>query len=149
MPKPPPPDSPFWKAWELGAGMHRRLYRLTGGKVGGKIGKAPILILHHVGRKSGTKRESPLIYVPDGDRCVIIASKGGVDKHPAWFHNLMAAGETTIEVGPDRRRVRPRVAEGEERERLWQRAVEIYKPYADYATYTSRQIPVVVLEPTT
>lgn len=146
MPKPPPPDSPFWKAWEVFTAQHKRVYRLTGGRIGGTFGKAPILILHHVGRKSGKRRESPLIHLPDGDRWVIVASKGGVDRHPAWFHNIMAAGEATAEVGRERHRVTPRVAEGDERARLWERLVAIYKPYADYATYTSRQIPVVVLE---
>ena len=146
MPKPPPPGSPFWKVWEVGTAVHRRLYRLTGGKIGGRMGKAPILILHHVGRRSGTRRESPLIYVPDGERCVIIASKGGVDRRPAWFHNLMAADETTIEVGPERRRVRPRVAEGEERERLWRVFVRSYPQAEAYTRFTDRVFPVVVLE---
>jgi F420H(2)-dependent quinone reductase len=146
MPKPPPPDHRFWKVWEVFTSQHKRVYRLTGGRIGGRMGRAPILVLHHVGRKSGKPRESPLIYVPDGDRWVVVASKGGVDKHPAWFHNVMAAGEATVEVGRERHRVTPRVAEGEERARLWDRAVGVYKPYADYATYTERQIPVGVLE---
>ena len=146
MPKPPPADSPFWKAWEVFTSFNKHLYRLSGGRVGGRLGKAPFLILHHVGRKSGKPRESPLIYLPDDDRWVIVASKGGIDRHPAWFHNLMSSQEATIEVGRDRYRVRPRVAEGDERARLWSRLVEIYKPYAEYATYTERQIPVVVLE---
>ncbi|MEV4020546.1 nitroreductase/quinone reductase family protein [Nonomuraea angiospora] len=79
---------------------------------------------------------------------VIVASKGGVGAHPARFHNLMAMETTEVELpGGERRRVRPRLAEGEERAALWGRLVAMYKPYADYATYTERQIPVVVLEP--
>ena len=112
---------------------------------------SPILLLHHVGAKSGTKRVSPLIFVPDadgdGDAIAIVASKGGVDKHPAWYHNLRAHPETEVELpGEGRRRVRARVLEGEERERWWSKAVAVYKPYAEYQTYTERQIPVVLLE---
>ena len=111
--------------------------------------KARICIVHHVGRKSGAaSAQSPLIYLADGDNVVVVASKGGVDKHPAWFHNVMAMDAVEVELpGGERRRMRPRVAEGDERERLWEQLVEIYKPYADYQTYTERQIPVVVLEP--
>ncbi len=108
---------------------------------------APILLLHHVGAKSGKKRVSPLIYVPVGDDVMIVASKGGVDKHPAWYHNLRANPETEVEVPREgKRRVRARVVTGEERERLWEKAVAVYKPYAEYQTYTERQIPVVLLE---
>ncbi|HEV2812214.1 MAG TPA: nitroreductase family deazaflavin-dependent oxidoreductase [Solirubrobacteraceae bacterium] len=147
MPKPPPPGSPFWKAWEVLTRVNIGLFRATGGRVGGKMGRAPILLLHHTGAKSGKTRVSPLIYVPDGDQVVVVASKGGVDKHPAWFHNLRANPETEVELPREgRRRVRARVAEGPERERLWEKAVAIYKPYAEYQTYTERQIPVVVLE---
>ena len=148
MPKPPPPDSPFWKLWEGMTRVNIALFRATGGRLGGSIGKARILLLHHTGRRSGQDRVSPLIYLQDGANVVVVASKGGVDKHPAWFHNLVAMESTEVELpGRERRRVRPRVAEGEERERLWPRLVGIYRPYESYATYTDRQIPVVVLEP--
>ena len=147
MPKPPPSSSKFWTAFNLGAALNVRLYRMSGGKIGGRIQKAPVLLLHHVGRKSGTARVSPLLYMPDGERLVIVASKGGTDKHPAWFHNIMATPETTVEVGRDTRRVRARRATEEERAQLWPRLVEVYKPYESYQGYTDRQIPVVVLEP--
>ena len=150
MPKPPPVDSKFWKAWEGLTRLNIVLFRATGGRVGGKLPGfgSRICILHHVGRKSGQPRQSPLIYLPDGEAVVVVASKGGVDRHPAWFHNVVAMDETDVELpGGVRRRVRPRVAEGSERERLWPRLVETYPPYADYATYTTREIPVVVLEP--
>ena len=108
---------------------------------------SPILLLHHVGAKSGKKRVSPLIYVPDGERVAVVASKGGVDRHPAWFHNLKANPDTVVELPREgRREVRARVTEGDERARLWDMAVEVYKPYAEYQTYTERRIPVVVLE---
>jgi F420H(2)-dependent quinone reductase len=150
MPKPPPADSPFWKAWEGFTRLNIVLFRATRGRVGGRMPgmKARICIVHHVGRKSGKKRQSPLIYLPDGDKVVVVASKGGVDKHPAWFHNVTAMDSVEVELpGGGRRRLRPRVADGEERARLWKELVEIYPPYAEYQTYTERQIPVVVLEP--
>ena len=152
MPKPPPPESSFWKLWEGFTRLNIALFRATGGRLGGRLPgtKARICILHHVGRKSGARRQSPLIYLEDGSNVVVVASKGGVDKHPAWFHNVMAMDATEVELpGGGRRTVRPRVAAGEERARLWPALVGIYKPYADYATYTTREIPVVVLEPAT
>ena len=149
MPKPPPPESPFWKLFGAATRVNVAVFKASGGRVGGKLGKAKVLLLHHAGRKSGKQRVTPLIFLEDGERAVIVASKGGVDKHPAWFHNLMAMDEAKAEL-PRRGSitVRPRVAEGEEREHLWDRLVAIYPPYRDYATYTDRQIPVVVLEPT-
>jgi deazaflavin-dependent oxidoreductase (nitroreductase family) len=142
------PESPvFWKAFGAMAKANTWIYRRTGGKVGGRMGRAPILLLHHVGAKSGTKRVTPLLHLPDGERVVIVASKGGVQKNPAWFHNLKAHPETEVEIGRERRPVRARVAEGEEREGLWRRLVEIYPNYAEYQRNTDRRIPVVVLEP--
>jgi deazaflavin-dependent oxidoreductase (nitroreductase family) len=149
VPKPPPPDSPFWKVFGAATKLNITLFRATRGRIGGSLPgvKARILILHHVGRKSGAHRESPLLYVSDGEDLAIIASKGGVDKHPAWYHNLMASPDTLVELpGGERRRVRARRAEGEERERWWRRAVDAYGPYEDYQSYTDRQIPVVLLE---
>jgi deazaflavin-dependent oxidoreductase (nitroreductase family) len=148
MPKPPPPSSPFWKAWEGFTRVNIALFRATGGRVGGRVGKAPILLLHHTGARSGRERVSPLIYLPDGDDLVIVASKGGVDRHPAWFHNLRAHPDTAVDVPREgRRSVRARVITDEaERARLWPLLDAIYPPYADYRGYTSREIPLVVLE---
>ena len=148
MPKPPPPSSPFWKAWEALTRVNIALFRLSGGRVGAKMPGfgSPILLLHHVGAKSGRRRVSPLIYVPDGDDLVVVASKGGVDRHPAWFHNLRAHPETEVELPREgRRRVRARVAEGAERERLWKLMNEVWPDYERYQTKTDRQIPVIVL----
>ena len=83
----------------------------------------------------------------DGADVVVVGSKGGTDTHPAWFHNLMAMSETEVEVGGQRRRVRPRLANAEERARLWPRLVELYPPYEEYQSFTSREIPVVSLKP--
>jgi deazaflavin-dependent oxidoreductase (nitroreductase family) len=107
-----------------------------------------MLLLDHVGAKSGAKRTSPLLYFPDGEDVVVVASKGGYPKHPAWFHNLMANPDTTVQVGTERRRVHARVATAEERGRLWPRAVRSYHGYADYqARSKGREIPLVILEP--
>lgn len=146
MRKPPPALSLFWKLLNLVAHVNVALYRLTGGRLGGRLGQAPILLVHHVGRRSGKARVTPLLYLADQDRLVIVASKGGSDRHPAWFHNLMANPGTTVEIGRERRRVRARQASEQERARLWPRLVEMYPSYATYQTHTDRLIPVVVLE---
>jgi deazaflavin-dependent oxidoreductase (nitroreductase family) len=99
-----------------------------------------------VGAKSGVKRTAPLLYIRDGDDVVIVASKGGFPKHPAWFHNLRANPDTTVQIGSERRPVRARVATPEERERLWPEAVAAYRDYARYQQRTDREIPLVILE---
>ena len=126
---------------------HTAVYRLTRGVIGHKVpGGPPMLLLDHVGAKSGNKRTSPLVYVQDGDDIVLVASKGGNPKNPAWFHNLKANPETTIQVGSEKRPVRARVASDEERKRLWPKAVETYSGYDGYQKRTKRKIPLVVLE---
>lgn len=107
-----------------------------------------MLLLDHVGAKSGTLRTSPLLYVEDGENLAIVASKGGFPKHPAWFHNLLANPDTFVQVGPERRPVHAREAGPEERDRLWGLAVDSYAGYRDYAARSKgREIPLVVLEP--
>ena len=131
-------------------GVHTWLYRRTGGRIGHRVPGVgpPMLLLDHVGAKSGAKRTSPLLYIPDGENVVIVASKGGYPKHPAWFHNLEAHPDTTAQIGPERRAVHARVAAPEERERLWPKVVEGYEGYADYqARSKGREIPLVILEP--
>jgi deazaflavin-dependent oxidoreductase (nitroreductase family) len=108
-----------------------------------------MLLLDHVGAKSGTLRTTPLLFVEDGQDLVLIASKGGFPKHPAWYHNLMAHPDTTVQVGSERRPVHARVARPEERERLWELADASYSGYKDYRARAGREIPLVVLEPRT
>jgi deazaflavin-dependent oxidoreductase (nitroreductase family) len=127
-------------------GMHKRVYRLTGGKVGGRIGKLPVLLLTTIGRKSGRPRTQPLAYTRVGDGYAVIASKGGAAQHPLWYLNLRANPLAEVTVGRDTRKVRARDAEGEERERLWCALADLYPGYDRYAQKTSRRIPVVVLE---
>lgn len=131
--------------------LHVALYRRSGGRIGGNIPGWPgarIALVDHVGARSGAKRVSPVMYLEDGDAIVVMASKAGQPTHPAWFHNLKANPETAIQVGPAVRRVRARVATGEERDRLWSRFVEMYPGSEFYRRNAkSRQIPIVVLDP--
>ena len=126
--------------------VHGGLYRMSGGKLGGSMRGAPVLLLRTLGRKSGKEYTTPLLFGRDGDNLVVIASKGGDPRNPAWYHNVMA-GEAEVQVAKEQHRVRAREAEGDERERLWADMVALYPDYADYQQKTSRRIPVVVLEP--
>jgi deazaflavin-dependent oxidoreductase (nitroreductase family) len=129
---------------------HTLVYRASGGRIGHRFpGAPPMLLLDHVGAKSGTKRTIPLVYVRDGDDIVIVASKGGHPRHPAWFHNLRANPETRVQIGSELRPVRARVATAEERKRLWPKAVRTYSGYRGYQERTDREIPLVILEPRT
>ncbi len=137
-----------WPVLNRLMGLHTMAYRASGGRVGHRIpGLPPMLLLDHVGARSGQPRTSVLLYVEDGGDVVIVASKGGYPKHPAWFHNLRAHPDAAVQIGPERRRVRARIASPSERERLWPRAVEAYSGYADYQRKADREIPMVILEP--
>jgi deazaflavin-dependent oxidoreductase (nitroreductase family) len=122
-------------------------FRANDGKVGGSFEGAPMLLLHHVGAKSGTERVTPLVFQPAEDRYVIFASKAGAPTNPDWFHNIVANPVTTIEVGGGEVPVIARVAEGDEREELWEKQKQLMPGFADYEKATTRTIPVVVLEP--
>ena len=126
---------------------HVRRYRETGGKVGHIWREgSTILLLTTTGRKSGERRTVPLIYVQDGDRYVIVASKGGAPQHPGWYQNIEKTPEVELQVKDEVFSARARLAKGEERERLWRLATTVWKYYDDYAKKTQREIPVVVLE---
>jgi F420H(2)-dependent quinone reductase len=132
----------------FGLTAHQWLYEKTDGRIGASLGSRPMLLLRHVGGKTGQRRISALLYVRDGDNYAVIASKGGNPKHPGWFHNLTANPDVEIQVGRERIPVRARVAEGDERARIWARANDVNKGgYDIYQTRTERKIPVVVLEP--
>ena len=127
---------------------HATVYRATRGVVGHRIpGAPPTLLLDHVGARSGTPRTTPLTYLRDGENLVLVASKGGHPKNPAWYHNLRANPDTMVQVGAQRRAVRARVATPAERRRLWPKVVELYGGYRDYQERTKREIPLVILEP--
>ena len=127
--------------------VNRVLYRATGGKIGGTMYGAPVLLLTTTGRKSGKKRAMPLLYLRDDGNLILVASSGGSPTSPGWFHNLSANPEVEVEIGRNREPRRARVATPEERARLWPRLVEMYKSYDDYQRKTTREIPVVILEP--
>jgi deazaflavin-dependent oxidoreductase (nitroreductase family) len=127
---------------------HTLAYRLTGGLIGHRFpGAPPMLLLDHVGARSGTRRTSPLVYGRDGKNVILVASKGGYPKNPAWFHNLLANPDTTIQIGHTRSRVHARVATAAERKKLWPLVVSVYGGYEDYQQRTDREVPLVVLEP--
>jgi deazaflavin-dependent oxidoreductase (nitroreductase family) len=137
-----------WPVLRRLMGGHAAVYRATNGLIGHRFpGFAPMLLVDHVGAKSGTARTSPLVYAEDGENVILVASKGGYPKHPAWFHNLMANPDTSIQIGSTRRRVHARVADAEERKRLWPKVVQVYSGYDDYQRRTEREIPLVILEP--
>lgn len=125
------------------------LLRLSGGRLSVAVGQ-PVLLLTTTGARSGQRRQSPLLYSTDGKRIVLVASKAGSPRHPAWYHNVMAHPDVDV-LAPGRSgRYRAREAQGEERERLWRQVNELYSGYDAYQERAGeRRIPVVVLEPTT
>jgi deazaflavin-dependent oxidoreductase (nitroreductase family) len=121
-------------------------FRTNEGRVGGNFEGAPLLLLHHLGRKSGTERVSPMMYQPVGDDLAVFASKAGADTHPDWYLNLLAHPDVEVEVGTDRVAVRARDLPAEERDPIWEKQKQDYPGFADYESKTSRTIPVVLLE---
>jgi len=130
----------IWKA-------HRWAYEKSGGRIGGTMMGMPVLLLHTTGRKTGAPRTSPLMYLPHGEACVVIASNAGEPKHPAWWHNLQANPRAEVQRGRRRTPVVAREAQGDERAQLWAEVLRREKSYAEYEARTTRRIPVVVLEP--
>jgi deazaflavin-dependent oxidoreductase (nitroreductase family) len=123
------------------------VYRLTRGRVMGKIGRAPVLLLTSIGRRSGQPRTAPVLFLADGERVVVIGSNAGNSKAPAWSHNLKGNPDAEVQIKGERRLVRARVAEGEERAELWRKMNEQYAGFEDYDERTSRDIAVFVLDP--
>jgi F420H(2)-dependent quinone reductase len=130
----------------LGGKLNVPLYRLSGGRLGNKIGRAPVLLLTTTGRRSGQQRTAPVLYLADGERLIVIGSNAGNVREPAWSLNLKANPDAEVEISRARRRVRARVAEGDERSELWRRMNEQYNGFDDYETRTSRDIAVFVLD---
>ena len=131
---------------DLFGAEHIRVYRETAGERGYHWRGAPILLLTTRGRSSGEPRTTPLIHRTDDGRWVVVASKGGAPRNPAWFENLKADPEAEIEIKDEKIPVRARAADGEERARLWRHMTEVWPAYDDYQRHTDREIPVVVLE---
>ena len=145
--KPPPPGSLGFAAWKRFTALNNTLYRVSGGRLFGSFDGNPVVLLHHVGRRSGEPRVTPLIHLADGEDVVVVGSMGGTPKDPAWVHTLRAAPDTEVELGRERRAVRAREADPEERARLWPLLVEQYPAFATYQARTEREIPVVILAP--
>ena len=121
-------------------------FRANGGKVGGNFEGAPLLLLHHKGAKTAKERVNPVMYQAVGHHYAVFATKGGAPTNPDWYHNLRANPDATIEIGTETKAVHARVAEGDERERIWSTQKERYPGFAEYEAKTTRQIPVVILE---
>ena len=143
----PRPGTWQWKAFQVAAKANVWAYRATRGRVGGRFDDAPVCILHHRGAKTGQRRETPLVHLPDGDRVILVASMGGMPRNPAWYHNLRANPDIEIERDGRREPMRAREAEGAERDELWQRVLTVWPTYDDYQARTSRRIPVLICEP--
>jgi F420H(2)-dependent quinone reductase len=129
-------------------GMNNVAYRLSGGRAAGRVPSgAPICLLTTTGRRSGRRRTVPLVYVLDGDDLVVVASRGGMASHPAWYLNLLADPDASVQIGSSTWRVRARDATVAERRRLWAALTAVYPLFASYQERTARRIPVVVLSP--
>jgi deazaflavin-dependent oxidoreductase (nitroreductase family) len=136
------------------AALNVRAYKLTRGRIGGtwRVGSGwkdpvPICLVEHRGRRTGKLRTTPLVYLRDSDRVVVVASQAGRPQHPLWFHNLEADPEVIVQIKADRRPMRARTAGATERAALWPRLVDLYSDYDSYQSWTDREIPVVILEP--
>jgi deazaflavin-dependent oxidoreductase (nitroreductase family) len=135
--------------WYLrtGSAAHSGLYRLSRGRLGRRIGKAPVLLLTTTGRKTGQRRTVPLLFIEDAGDWIVVASNGGRDEHPGWWRNLSANPNATIQAGARLAAVSANEVSSEERERLWPRLAAVYPSYDAYTKKTERRIPVVRLHP--
>jgi deazaflavin-dependent oxidoreductase (nitroreductase family) len=122
------------------------IYRLTRGRLMNTVGSGPVLLLTSIGRRSGQPRTAPVLYGQDGERLVVVSSNGGNHNTPGWAYNLKANPDAEVEIRGRRRRVRARVADGEERDRLWRHMNEVYGGFDDYEANVARDIAVFVLE---
>jgi len=125
--------------------LHVSLYRLMGGRVGGSVFRAPVLLLSTVGRRTGKKRTTPLVYIEVGDSLVVVASNGGREKNPGWFTNIKQNPLTEVQIRGRRTVMRAEQASRDEKERLWPLLMKMYGRYDDYQARTKREIPVVIL----
>jgi deazaflavin-dependent oxidoreductase (nitroreductase family) len=139
---------------KLMAAVNVRAYKMTRGRIGGtwRIGAGwrhpvPICLLEHRGRRTGKLRTTPLVYLQDADRVVVVASVAGRPSHPLWFRNIEADPEVVVQIRGERLAMRARTADADERAALWPRLVDLYRDYDSYQSWTDREIPVVLLEP--
>jgi deazaflavin-dependent oxidoreductase (nitroreductase family) len=138
----------FPRLQHAGSRFHARLVEGSGGRFGGRwLGGAPVLVLETVGRRTGRRRTTPIIYLRDGERFIVTPANAGAERTPDWWLNLRAAGEATAIVRGHRVPVRARVIEGAERERLWREFARQLAALDDYSSFTEREFPIVALEP--
>jgi deazaflavin-dependent oxidoreductase (nitroreductase family) len=128
--------------------LHAWLYQKTDGKIGSTFtGGAPVMLLTTRGRKTGMPRTAPLLYLRDGERIIIVASRGGHPNHPAWYLNLKAHPEVEVQIGDEKRTMRAETASMAQKAKYWPRLIAVYPPFQDCQARTDRDIPVVVLKP--
>jgi F420H(2)-dependent quinone reductase len=139
-----PLATPLFK-W--GARANTWIYRRTNGKFGGTVKNAPVALVTTTGRKTGEPRVSPLLYLREGDRVILVASRNGSDKHPLWYLNLKANPDVTVEIKDEVLRLRAHEATGTERDEYWPKLVAMYPAFEDYKSWTDRVIPVVICDP--
>jgi F420H(2)-dependent quinone reductase len=152
-----PPDaaqgrefSPQFKAgMRFFIGFHAWVYRLTGGRLMNRIGSAPVLLLTTIGRSTGQARTTPLVFLADGDRCVVVGSGGASRRDPAWVRNLRANPDVLVQVGSRVQQMRAVDADAAERARLWPALVALFPRFGEYQQQVSRPLPIVVLHPHT
>ena len=123
------------------------IYRRSNGKLGGTFMKSPVALLTTTGRKTGEPRVSPLLYLREGDRVILVASQGGRDKHPLWYLNLKADPKVSVQIKEEVLPLRARDATAEERDHYWPKLVAMYPTFEDYKSWTDRVIPIVICDP--
>jgi deazaflavin-dependent oxidoreductase (nitroreductase family) len=123
------------------------VYKASGGRLGGTFGKAPVALLTTIGRKTGEPRISPLLFLRDGERVILVASRGGSDKHPMWYLNLRANPKVQVQIKDEVLALTARLATDDERSRYWAELIAMYPTFDDYRSWTDRVIPIVVCEP--
>ena len=143
----PKPDGPLFFLTKVSTKLHVAIFKGTKGRVMGKFDDAPLLVLHHRGAKTGQPRETPIIYLEDGENLVVVASMGGQEKNPSWVHNLTAHPDVEVQIGSERRPVHARRATQAEADALWPRLTAMWPAWDTYKTRTDREFPVFFLEP--
>src|SRR3970040_2287474 len=131
-------------SFKLLSSIHVALYRLNGGRIGARAFGNSVLLLTVIGRKTGKQRTTPLLYFRDGDNLLVVASKGGHPKHPAWYENLVANPDVMVQIGHEKMPMRAITATEDEKSRLWPEIVRAYNGYAEYQRKTTRNIPIVI-----
>ena len=148
MKKPPGLNSPLAAPFRKWMGRANTwIYRRTNGKVGGTVQNAPVALVTTIGRKTGQPRVSPLLYLREGDRVVLGASRSGSDKNPLWYLNLKANPDVTVQIKDEVLQLRAHEATAAEREEYWPKLVAMYPTFDDYQSWTDRVIPIVICDP--